>query len=71
MTRPLEASVALAAIALLAAAIAFALGDLGNGADLCVLPFVARNQEDAFLVAHVGGDRYVHVREDDDVVERN
>jgi hypothetical protein len=54
-----------------AAGQADALGDFGNRADLCVLRFVARHEQHAFLVAHVGGDRYVHVREDDDVVKRN
>ena len=50
---------------------AHTLGDLGDRADLCVLPVVPRHEQHAFLVADVGGDRDVHVREDDDVVKRD
>ena len=45
--------------------------DLGDGADLGVLAVVARHEEHALLVADVRGDGDVHVREDDDVVQRN
>ena len=54
-----------------AAGQAHALGDLGDRADLCVLALVPRHEQDALLVADVGGDRDVHVREDDDVVKRD
>src|SRR5262249_15620793 len=48
-----------------------ALGDLGDGAHLGVLAFVARYEEDAVVVADLCRDRDVHVREDDGVVERD
>jgi len=54
-----------------AAGEAHPFGDLGHRADLCVFAVVPWHEQHAFLVAHVGGDRYVHVREDDDVVKRN
>jgi hypothetical protein len=46
-------------------------GDLGDNADLRVLAFVARHEQDAFLIADLGRDRDVHVREDDNVVKRD
>src|SRR5437667_4865713 len=54
-----------------AAGQAYPLGDFGHRTDLCILPVVARDQQYAVFLAHVGGDRYVHVREDDDVVKRD
>ena len=54
-----------------AAGHAHALADLGDGADLRVLALVARDEQHALLVvADVDGDRDVHVREDDEVVQR-
>ena len=53
-----------------AAGHADALAHLGDGADLRVLALVARDEQHALLVADVDGDRDVHVREDDEVVER-
>ena len=54
-----------------AAGHADALADLGDRADLRVLAFVARDEQHALLVvADVDGDRDVHVREDDEVVQR-
>ena len=47
-----------------------ALADFGDGAHLGVLAVVARNEQNLLLVADVDGDRDVHVREDDEVVER-
>ena len=47
------------------------LDDLGNGADRGVLALVDRDEQDALLVADVDGKRDGHVREDDDVFERN
>jgi hypothetical protein len=44
-------------------------GDLGDRADLCVLAVVPWHEQHALFVGHVGGDRDVHVREDDDVVK--
>jgi hypothetical protein len=32
---------------------------------------VTRHEQDTLLIAHVGGDRDVHVREDDNVVKRD
>jgi len=29
------------------------------------------NEQDSILLAHIGGDRYVHAREDDGVVKRD
>ena len=54
-----------------AAGQAHTFGDLGDRADLCVLAVVPWHEQHALLVAHVGGDRDVHVREDDDVVKRD
>ena len=54
-----------------AAGQAHSCGDLSDGADLCVLTLVTRHEQDAILLAHVGADRYVHVRKDDGVVKRN
>ena len=54
-----------------AAGQADAVGDLGNGPDLGIVTFVDRYEQDALLVAHVYGERHVHVREDDDVLQRN
>ena len=54
-----------------AAGHAHALADLGDRSDLRVLAFVARDEQHALLVvADVDGDRDVHVREDDEVVQR-
>ena len=53
-----------------AAGQADALAHLGDGADLRVLALVARHEQHALLVADVDGDRDVHVREDDEVVQR-
>ena len=52
-----------------AAGQADALGDAGDGADGGVLALVARDEQDALLVADVDGQRDVHRREDDGVVE--
>ena len=53
-----------------AAGHADALADLGDGADLRVLALVPRDEQHALLVADVDGDGDVHVREDDEVVQR-
>ena len=53
-----------------AAGHADAVADLGDGAHLGVLALVPRDEQHALLVADVDGDRDVHVREDDEVVER-
>ena len=53
-----------------AAGHAHALAHLGDGADLRVLALVPRDEQHALLVADVDGDGHVHVREDDEVVER-
>ena len=45
------------------------IGDLGDRADLRELALVARDEQDARLVAHVHGQRHVHRGEDDGVVE--
>ena len=45
--------------------------DLGDGADLGELGLVTGDEQDALLVADVDGQRDVHGREDDGVVERN
>src|SRR5207247_5191636 len=47
------------------------LGDLGNGADRGVLLLVLRDEQDALGVADLGGERDVHARKDDGVVQRN
>ncbi len=47
------------------------VGHLCDGADPRVLALVARHEQHALFVAHVGGDRDVHVREDDGVVQRD
>ena len=50
---------------------AHALADFGDGADLRVLTLVPRHEQHALLIlADVDGDGDVHVREDDEVVER-
>ena len=54
-----------------AAGQAHPLGDFGDRADLGVLAVMPWHEQHAVLVAHVGGDRDVHVREDDDVVKRD
>ena len=54
-----------------AAGQADAVADLGDGADLRVLALVARHEQHALLVADVDGEGDVHVREDDDVVQRD
>ena len=54
-----------------AAGQADALGDLGDRADLGELAVVARDEQDALLVADVDGQRHVHGGEDDGVVERD
>jgi hypothetical protein len=48
-----------------------AVGDLGDRADLGELAVMARDQEDALLVAGVNGECHVHCGEDDGVVERD
>ena len=45
------------------------VGDLGDRADLGELALVTRDEQDALLVARVDGERDVHRREDDGVVE--
>src|SRR4029078_5012146 len=45
-------------------------GDLRHRAAPRVVAVVPGNEQDTLLVADVGGDRDVHVREDDDVVQR-
>ena len=52
-----------------AAGQADAVGDLGDRADLRELAVVARDEQDALLVADVDGERHVHGGEDDGVVE--
>ena len=52
-----------------AAGQADALGDAGDRADRGVLALVARDEQDALLVADVDRQRDVHGREDDGVVE--
>ena len=52
-----------------AAGQADAVGDLGDRADLGVLALVARDEQDALLVADVDRERDVHGREDDGVVQ--
>ena len=54
-----------------AAGEADALGDAGDGADRGVLALVARDEQDALLVAGVDRQGDVHRREDDGVVERD
>ena len=54
-----------------AAGQADAVGDLGDRADLGELAVVAGIEQDALLVADVDGERDVHGREDDGVVERD
>ena len=49
----------------------YAIGYLGDGADASVLALVHRNEDHALLVARVDGQRHGHVREDDDVFERD
>src|SRR5262249_56850221 len=53
-----------------AAGHADSLADLGDGAHLGVLALVPRDEQHALLVADVDGDGDVHVREDDEVVQR-
>ena len=53
-----------------AAGHADALADLGDRAHLRVLALVPRDEQHLLLVADVDGDRDVHVREDDEVVQR-
>ena len=45
--------------------------DLGDGADLGVLAVVDGHEQHALLVADVDGQGHGHVREDDDVLERD
>jgi hypothetical protein len=52
-----------------AAGQAHAIGDLGDGADGRVLLLVLRHQQDTLLVAHVDGQRHVHVGEDHEVFQ--
>ena len=47
------------------------VADLGDGADLRVRVLVARHEQHALLVADVHGQRDAHVREHDDVLERD
>jgi hypothetical protein len=46
-----------------------AVGDLGDRADLGELPVMARDQQDAILVADVDGKGHIHGGEDDCVVQ--
>jgi hypothetical protein len=48
---------------------AHTFGDLGDRPDLGVRPVVPWHEQHAALVGHIGGDRDVHVRKDDDVVK--
>ena len=48
-----------------------ALGDLGDGAHLGVCVLVLRDEQHALLVADVDRQGHVHVREDDDVFQRD
>ena len=52
-----------------AAGQAHLVGDLGDRADLRELALVTGDEQDARLVARVDGQRHVHRREDDGVVE--
>ena len=47
------------------------VGDLGDRADLGELALVARDEQDALLVAHVDGKRHIHGGEDHRVVQRD
>ncbi len=47
------------------------VGHLGDGADLGVLALVDGHEQHALLVADVDGHGHGHVREDDDVFQRN
>ncbi len=53
-----------------AAGHADAIADLGNRAHLGVLTLVPRDEQHALLVGDLDSDGHVHVREDDNVVER-
>jgi hypothetical protein len=46
------------------------VGHLGDGADARVLALVLGDEQHAALVADVDRQGHLHVREDDDVVER-
>ena len=48
-----------------------AVGDPGDRADRGVLALALRDEQHALLVTDVDGQRDVHLREDDDVVERD
>ena len=48
-----------------------AIGDLGDGADLRVAVVVLGHEQHAVLVADVDGEGDVHVREDDEVFQRD
>jgi hypothetical protein len=50
---------------------AYTLHDLCDGADIRVLPVVPWNEQNALFLAHLDGDRDIHVREDDGVVKRD
>ena len=54
-----------------AAGQADAVGHLGDGADLGELAVMARDEQDALLVADVDGKRHVHGGEDHGVVQRD
>ena len=47
------------------------VGHLGDGADLGVFALVDGDEQHARLVAHVDGQGHGHVREDDDVFQRD
>ena len=47
------------------------IGHLGDRADLRVSVVVLRHEQHALLVTDVDGEGDVHVREDDEVVERD
>ena len=48
-----------------------AIGHLGDDADARIVVFMAWNKQDALLGAHVHGEGHVHVREDDEVFQRD
>jgi hypothetical protein len=50
---------------------ACAVGDLGDGAHLCVDALMARHEQHAALAARVERERHCHVRKDDCVVQRD
>jgi hypothetical protein len=48
-----------------------AVDHVGDGADGRVVAPMAGDEQDALVVADVDGERDVHVREDDDVFQRD